>query len=236
MVPGDVIYPVVLVADATTGAAVTGLVTGNFSVDYYLDTTTPSAAFTVTEIGSGYYRVNATLPATAGYLNIFISSAGTVVTPDQWAGEIEGQDADSIFAVVVRPLSQLAGASELASEVPLVLNAYRYKSLSVSVVDQNGDPIDLSGYNNWTFNVWDQTHTGSVYTLASGITGSALGVVAWAVPEDAAFFSFIDTAIAAGNNTATLYYDMLADEAATATKTATVFRGTLTLTRFEGPN
>jgi len=44
----------------------------------------------------------------------------------------------------------------------------------------------------------------------------------------------MDTAIAAGDNQVTLYYDMIADAAATASRTEAVFRGTLTLVRWEG--
>ncbi len=104
----------------------------------------------------------------------------------------------------------------------------------MSVVDQNGTPIDLSGYTNWKFSVWNRIHSGSVYALTSGITGSAVGVVAWAVPEDASFNTEMDAAILAGDSSVVLFYDMIADEAATAAKTSTVFRGQLILTRWEG--
>ena len=229
MQPGEVVYPVVTIAAGTTG-----LVTANFAVAYYLGTTTPTSVFTITEIGAGRYRVNLTLPGTAGWLNVFITAAGHIVENGRLQGEIEVQDTDSLFAVIVRPLSQLAGASALASEVTLNLNAYRYKALTVSVVDQDGAAINLSGFNNWKFSVWDKLHTGSVYVLTAGITGSAAGVVAWAVPENAAFFTFMDTALAAGDSSVTLFYDMIADRAATASQTEAVFRGQVIVTRWEG--
>ena len=234
MRPGDIVRPVVTVKNSTTGAVVTGLVTAGFTVDYYLDATTPAAVFTVSEISAGRYRVNATLPATAGFLNVFITASGYTVENGRLQGEIEAQDLDSIFAVVIRPQSQLADASALASEVTLSVNARRYKSLSVSVVDQNGTAIDLSGYNNWRFSVWNRLHSGSVYALSSGITGSAGGVVAWAIPEDASFNAEMDAAILLGDSSVTLFYDMIADAAATATKTECVFRGQFILTRWEG--
>lgn len=233
MLPGDIEYVIVTVKNSA-GAAVTGLVTAGFTVDYYLGTTVPASVFTVAEISGGRYRVALTLPGTAGYFSVFITYAGNTVENGRYHGELEGADADSIYAVVVRPQSQLAGASALASEVTINVNSRRYKALTVSVVDQAGAVIDLSGFNNWRWNVWDKTHSGSVYTLATGITGSAGGVVAWAVPENAAFNSFMDTAILAGDSSVTLYYDMLADRAATLAQTEAVFRGQLVLTRWEG--
>jgi hypothetical protein len=234
MIPNEVVYLLVTVYNGTTGAPVTGLVTANFSVDYYLNATTPASAFTSTEIGSGVYRLAVTLPATAGFLNILIAQSTNIVSPMQWSGEIENADFDSIYPLIIRPITQISGTSSLSSEVTLTINAYRYKELSVSIVDQAGAAIDLSGYNNWRFNVWTKTHSGSIYTLNSGITGSAGGVVAWSVPENASFFSFIDAEITASNDSLTLYYDMVADKDANTDRSSTVFRGQLILTRFEG--
>ncbi len=233
MRPGNVDTHVVTVKNA--GVPVIGLLTANFTVTFYLDATTPGAVFTSTEIGAGRYRIAMTLPGTAGWMSIFITSnAGYTVENGRLFGQLEAQDAGSIFAVVVRPLSQLAGASALASEVPISLNANRRKVLSVSVVDQSGTPIDLSGYNNFRFTVWDQKHVATVYILNTGITGSALGVVSWIIPETASFFSQMDAPIAAGDNQIVLYYDMIADAAATAANTECIFRGQIVMTRYEG--
>ncbi len=100
MQPGDIVRPVVTVKNATTGAVVTGLVTADFAVDYYLDATAPTAVFTVTEIGGGRYRPNLTLPGTAGWMNIFITSPGRIVENGRLQGDLEAQDLDSLFAVV----------------------------------------------------------------------------------------------------------------------------------------
>lgn len=233
MRPGDVDSVVITVKNA--GVAVLGLVTANFTVAYYLDATVPTAVFTVTEISGGRYRVALTLPGTAGYFSIFITSnAGYTVENGRWFGQLEAQDITSLYAIVVRPQSQLAGTSALASEVTLNLNANRRKSLTVSVVDQAGAVVDLSGYNNWRFTVWDQKHAATIYSLSSGITGSALGVVAWVVPETAGFFAQIDAVIANGDSQMVLYFDMIADQAATPANTECIFRGQLVLTRYEG--
>ncbi len=94
--------------------------------------------------------------------------------------------------------------------------------------------VDLSGYNNWRFNVWNSTHTTMALYTAAGPTGSALGIAAWTVPEDASFHSQIAAAIALGQDTVTLYWDLIADAGAVAGQTTCVLRGQLTLKRFEG--
>jgi len=234
MRPGDTEYAIVVVKNATTGAGITGLTSGSFTVSYYLDATTPASSFGVTELGSGFYRFALALPATAGYFNCFITSGSYEIENGRWHGEIENYDVDSIYAVSIKPIATLSSTAALATEITISLNAYRYKSLSVSVVDQAGAAVSLSGYNNWKFSVWDNKHATTISVQNSGITGSAGGIVAWAVPETATFFTNIDAAIAAGDNSVVLYYDMIADEAATASKTSTIFRGQLILTRFEG--
>lgn len=233
MQPGDIQYSVVTVSNAY-GVPQTGLVTADFTVVYYFGTTTHAVVFTATELGAGRYRIALTLPATRGFLNVFIASGSRIVENGRLSGEIENQDLDSIYGVVVRPQSQLTSASTIASEIQLVLNGRRYKALTVSVVDQNGAAIDLSAYTNWRFSVWDRTHTASAYSLASGITGTVGGLVSWAIPESATFFSAIDTAIAAGDSQAVLYYDMIADAGGVASSTESIFRGQLIVNRWEG--
>ena len=83
--------------------------------------------------------------------------------------------------------------------------------------------------------MWDKLHAITQYQLAAGaVTGTAGGVLAWNVPEAASYFSQIKGAIAAGNDSVTLYYDVIGDAAATASKTETIISGTLTLSRYEG--
>lgn len=236
MRPGDVFRPIVRVLNPFTGAAVTGLVTADFTVAGTKDAATQSLSATATEISLGRYSINVTLPATPGQIGVFISSGAHTVQGGNWQGEIEAQDLDSIYAVVVRPQAQQTGITAQANDVTLTLRAYRFASLTVSVVDSAGAAVDLSGYNAARFTVWNLTHSGGshLYQLASGISMSALGVVTWDIPEDAAFFSQITAALTAGQNQVTLYYDMIADAAATATKTTHIFGGQLILRRFEG--
>lgn len=231
---GDVFYPVVRVTSA--GAAVLSLVAADFTLSSYVNATTPTCAFTVTELGSGYYRFAITSSGTAGWHQYrIVSVAAYTVSPKQAAGWLGLQDYDTIFAAVVRPVATLGSTAVIASALGLDVIANRYTPITVAVTDQTGAAVDLSGYNNWRFSVWDKTHAATIYTLSSGITGSALGIVSWAIPETAAFYTQMAAAITAGNDSLTLYYDMVADQAATPAQSRTVFRGALTLYRYESP-
>jgi hypothetical protein len=233
MRPGDPFYPIVTVKDSA-GAVVTGLVTAGFAVAGTLNNADETLSFTVTEIGTGRYSVNITLPTTAGQVSAFITAAGYTVENGRWWGEIEAQDQDSTYAVVVRPQAQQTAGSGLATDIDITLRAYRYADLTWSIIDQNGAAVDLSGYDNWKFTVRDRNHASINYELTSGVTGSALGVLAVALPEDAAFFSAINAAITAGEDQTDLYYDIIADQAATASKSVHIVGGKVHLRRYEG--
>lgn len=233
MRPGDVAYIVVRVLNA--GVAVTGLVAANFTVTGYLSATTPVIAFTATEISSGFYRLAVTLPGTAGWLTLIVTQGSNTVQQGRYFGEIEAQDSDSLYDLVIRPVVTLTGATALASEVTLELVANRFASVAMSITDQANAAVDLSGYNNFKFTVWDRTHSITKYELASGITGSAGGALAFDIPENASFFSQIDATLTAGTaDSVTLYYDVIGDKAATPGKTVCVVRGKLILHRYEG--
>jgi len=232
MRPGDTAYLVVTVTDSG-GTPITGLVTGDFTVAGFLSTTTPAVSFTAAELGSGRYRLAIVLPAVPGWLTLLISSSTRVVDPPGFDGELQAQDLDSVYAAAVVARVTIGGITRFASSRQLELIAYRYTQIDLQVTDQIGAPVDLSGFNNWRFTVRDKLHADTPYTLTSGITGSAEGALAFAIPENATFFAAITAAIAAGNDTATLYYDVTADAAATAAQSQTIVRGQITIHRYE---
>ena len=65
------------------------------------------------------------------------------------------------------------------------------------------------------------------------ITGDALGIAAWSVPETATFYSAMATAIAAGQDQIELYWDLVADLAGVAAQSQTVLYGKLIMYRNE---
>lgn len=233
---GEIFYPEITVKNG--GVPVTGLVLADFVATGRLNATTPTISFTVTEIGSGVYRLAVTTPATIlpAWFNLVITTvAGYTVLRGRWAGMLRARTVDDVYNLAAVPVVT-GGANDLSlRNRTLELIAYRYKEVAFTLLDQSDNPIDLSGYNNWRFSVWTKTHSGSIYTLSSGITGSALGAIAFAVPEDAAFFSNITAAIAAGEDFVTLYWDLVADKASTAIKSETILYGQLPLWRFESP-
>ncbi len=231
MKAGDVLNALVKVTNA--GVPVLGLTTAAFTVSGYVGTTTFSPSFSAVEIGTGWYRLDITTSGTAGWQTYTATCTGYQITPDYFAGALELYDDTSIYAAVIRPGATLASSAVIATALVLDVIANRYTPISVSVTDQNGLAVDLSGYNNWRFTVWDKLHANTKYTLSSGITGSAGGVVAWAIPENASFFAWIDAVIAASSDSLVVYYDMVADMAATASESRTVFRGTINLWRYE---
>ncbi len=237
MRPGDIIYPLIQVNEPD-GTPVTGLATIDFVIKQYINAAAEDdAVFTVTEISGGRYRIALTTDGTSGWQSYYISEGTDVCTPFLIEGDVTEQDEDSLFGLVIRPSVALADTNQLGSTLNLEMVASRYTTFTVSVTDQAGDPINFSSggenWNNIRFDVWDKTHTGSVYAL-TGITAPSDGVFTWNVPENAAFFSAMAAQITAGNDSMTLYYDLIGDFASDVTKTKTILRGQLTVYRFEG--
>ncbi len=241
MQPGDTVY-FTIYRQTAAGAASTGKVLADFTIQGYKDGATASVSPSIVSIGTTgnwcAYKLVISLPTGGPYqfsISIQAASGTDIVTPHTFSGEIEQQDTDSIFASVIKPVASLSSTSVLASQVDLNLIAYRQNPIAVSVVNQSGTPVDLSGYNNWRFSVWDKTHSGTIlFSDALDIAGSAGGAVTFNIPEDAAFYSQIAAAFAAGTDNTTLYYDVIADFASDPTKTRTILRGRIILWRYEG--
>lgn len=234
---GDTIYLTATVRTAA-GAIVDGLASGTFTVASYFNGVLTALSVTITGYGggTGRYLFAVQLPTTAGWLDIYVSNGSNIMDVRGWSGDIELQDLDTVYAVVAVPVVLSSAGAKVGATKDLTINARRRTLIAVTVTDQAGAAVDLSGYSNWRFTVWDKTHSGgsALYSLTTGITGSALGALAFTIPETAAFNSVIDTAIAAGEDTATVYFDVIADAGGVAASTDCIMRGQLVLTRWEG--
>jgi hypothetical protein len=237
MKAGGYFWPVVQVTNPTTGSAVTGLASGSWTVTCYLNGTVTALTVAWTEIGGGAYKAQITLPATAGYLVITIANGTNLVSPNRWEGANTLRDVDDAYNASSKAVAYITAVTGTPyTDTLLALDANRAQTITVQVNNQAGAGIDLSGYTNWAFTVWDKTHssTSTRTIITNGISGTSGGVLTVAVPETSGFFSLIDAAITAGNDTVTLYYDVKADAGGVSTNTQNIIRGTITLRRYEG--
>lgn len=229
MIPGETLYLAVRVTDLS-GAAVTGLTISSFSNTTTQGPNVVTMAFSsVVEVGTnGDYILTATAPATPGQLCVRLFSSTRTMTPPMYVGEIESNDLDTIASAVVRPTVSVVDPASQYAVQNLVMTAYRYTPLSIVF----SSTTDFSAWNNFRFNVWDARRTGSIYTLAVTTPSAPVnGVSTFSViiPENASFFSRIDSVVTAGQSQLALVYDLVGDEAATASKSRTVVAGALNL-------
>jgi hypothetical protein len=184
------------------------------------------------------YAFTGTTPTGGPYAfsgDIVAASSTDVIADGVIRGEIESYDIDAIAALAATPVASSASPVSIGGTKNIEMVAYRQNPFAESVVDQNGDAIDLSGYTTWRFGVWDRAHTGTIfYSLTGSGWGDASGNVTFTIPEDAAFYSQIAAALALSQDSKLLYYDVIADAAGSATATRPILRGTLNLLRYEG--
>lgn len=235
--PSDVITRTFKVVDASD-AAVTGLVTADFTLPGYRNGSSTSIAFTITEISAGYYKIAYTLPSSAGLVDgwfLPVSSSNFIVWPDL-TEEVEAQDLTSLYGAVSRPTIVLNATGSPSNEIELKFTKGDYHAVTFTVKNSDGTVVDLvsAGYSNWKFGVKNalQTAVASVvpYLLSTGITGDALGVVTMIVPEGASFYDLLATG---SDATTGARWSLEADLGGDATKTKTLGRGACTVIRKE---
>lgn len=241
MQPGDT-YDVEFYVQNTAGAAVTGLLDStNLTLTKLKDGATSSATEVFAEIGSGYYRYRVTTESTKG--SYFFHVKAVAPTTHFVVGgvhklEVEQYDIDAMYARVVVPRISQSLTSTPASDTTLTIDADRYHDVAVTIVDQTGAAIDLSGYTGWVFTVQDATHTSNAnipYSLISGISGDANGLLTFSIPETASFYNQIDSEITgSGVSSIELYYDVKADKGGVSGQTQNIMRGKIILRRYEG--
>lgn len=198
---GETVYRLIRVEDAG-GTGVTGLTIANFtvtakSVAYggasFADWTHASA---LVDLGSGWYSLTYAAAPAAGWAHyrlIPTSSANTIVTPNEWSGEIEVNDLDILAALVAQGVATLSTAFQLGMQVTgLEIVAYRARTLVIAVTDQAGNAVDIStaAYTGWRIAVRDKTQQATKWECNDGkmtgltITGTVAGVLTIILPEN----------------------------------------------------
>ena len=247
MQPGGTCVRLIRIRDAAD-AAVTGLTLAALTVEAYAhgygaaNWTTYAASAALTEIGGGRYRLTHTLPAAAGWFDVFVlpNDATRTVFDDHWQGEVETQDLDSLYANVVKSVALPTQGALLGNVVPGELVAYRWNRWQIPITDIAGAPIDLSGYTNLTLSVRSKDQTTKKLDATNGgswvITANASGIITIEWPESTgAGAADIYGWLVTGDLTKEpLYYELVGDQAGNAARTVPILRSSqLTITRRE---
>jgi hypothetical protein len=235
MRPGDTTHRLIRVTNPATGAGVTGLVIGDFTVlakargyaaSVWSNWTHASA---LVEIGSGYYALAFAACPSAGWWRYLITSDdGYDVWSNSWEGEVEAQDLDSMYTGLSAVALGTPRNVFLGFTWPAELFAYRYGEWEIPVVDQTGEPVDLSGYTNLKLAVRSLNQTTYKLDAEHGtptgfvLTGSAGGIVNVSWPESvgsgaADIYAVVPPASLTMSEA--LYYEITGDVGGDATKT-----------------
>ncbi len=217
------------------GLAVAGKLAADFLVAMYLDGVPASVSPSWAEIGRNgswqEYACGLVLPATKGQVKLTwqVVAGYDQLSPsaDQFA--LLNNDDDALAAIIASPIVSVVNAGGPQGDIALRLVKNTYAPIAFTVRDQAGNPINLSAYNNPIFAVKNKAQTVLAYSQSSGITMSAGGLVTIGVPETASFYAQLTT----GVDQISLYYTLLADEAADTAKTRCLARGPLSVVRTE---
>ncbi len=165
MRPGDTPVYFTIFRQTSAGAASTGKTLSDFTIKGYKDGVSASLSPSIASIETAgtwqAYKFGVTLPSSGPYqFSVIVQAASgdDLVSPQIISGEVEAQDLDSLYATVSRPVGSLSSASLLASETQLEMVAYRENPIALSLVDQAGDPIDLSGYFSTLWRAFHKSH------------------------------------------------------------------------------
>jgi hypothetical protein len=217
------------------GAAATGKVVGDLTIQDTLAGAAVSITYSLTEGGTtGAWReyiLSFTSPATTGDLTILLQPDDGFLASDTITDTVTVNSLDEIASLIAAPATSTLEVGGPSSDLLIRAVKDTYVPVVFTVRDANGNALDISGYTDLTFAVKDQAQTIS-YSQTSGValigTGSG-GGVGVEIPEDASFYSELGTGIDA----VTLFWDLVGDSGGTSTKTRCLARGQLSVVRTE---
>ena len=215
------------------GAANTGKVLADLSYAFSLDGVVTSITPTLTEGATTgtwrRYTFNFTAPATTGELVVKLDPDDGVLSYDTITDSVVQYDMDSIASLLTSPVIATLTSGGPSGDTTLRVVKSTYVPIAFTVRDATGAVVDLSGYDTPIFAIKSKDQTTTTYSLNSGIVMTAGGLVTIPIPEGATFYAALTT----GNDSIELYWDFVANEAATASKTRCLARGKLVLMRTE---
>lgn len=189
----------------SSGAPVTGLVTGSFT--YRAIRTPPGGSpaawthsTTVVEIGSGWYVAIPTMPSMACNWLYQVIHATHIVTPFAWEDELEAWDRDAIASLIAKPIVRVQGQGTVGQPVALdPIYAYRKAVIVIGVVDADGDPAPLTtdyASGSWKVGFRSQTTQSGAAPRLDAVDGTpagfglliADGSIIITIPDDLSIF------------------------------------------------
>jgi len=225
------VIPIYWQTDA--GAAATGKVIGDLTYKITLDGVDAGITPTLTTVATvgnwRLYTLGLTAPATAGQLVIHLEPDDGHLSYDTISDDVVLYSPDDIIALITSPVVATLTSGGPSGDTTLRLVKSTYVPIVFTVRDATGTVVDLSGYNGADFSIRSKDQTTTTYSQTTGIAMTAGGLVTIEVPEAASFYAALTT----GVDSIELYWDFVADEAATATKTRCLARGRLILMRTE---
>lgn len=250
--PGDVTHRLIKVL-SPAGAGVTGLTLASFTFTSYGrgygagSWTTYAASAALVEIGGGLYSLQFSLPTSAGWWRVMLEHTTNTVWSGSWEGEVETQDQDSLYGAIVQPVATLSTSFQLGSVQRAELIAFRYRTLSIPIVDSSGAAytalatdfpsatlkISIRSKDQTTVK-WDAGPSGTISAGAGTAANFAIttvgNVLTVVIPEDAGFFS----ALAAAADSVDLYAEITGDFSSNTAKTQPIIRSSIwTISRRE---
>ena len=249
--PGDTIRRYLRIEDAA-GAGVTGLTIAALTVtagkwnDGSGSPASHSPSAALTEVGLGVYWLSYTLPNAAGsfYVQVLPVSSAHYLHTRGWEDVVEAQDIDSVAGLVARPITTLSNTGTLGQIQPVSIPARRHAVLVFAIVDQNGDPINLTtGVTYTSFKVGfrsqtDQTATPPKLDALTGTpTGFSIvtgdGLLTITIPMACTIFNVLAEG-ASPETTETINYEVTAElVAASGERVAIIPSSPMTFTRRE---
>lgn len=242
MRPGDTTHRIIRVLNADDTPA-TGLTIASFTVvarargygASVWSTYTHGAA--LVEIGGGDYALAFAAPPSAGWWRFYLLPTDTTkqVWNGSWEGEAEALDIDALYAYLAS--AQLGHTRNifLGFTWPGEIVAYRWQQWQIPVVNQAGDPVDLSGYTNLALSVRTLNQTTKKLDASHGsptgfvLTASAGGIVTVEWPESLGTVGSaadIYSIVPAGSDkmSEALWFEITGDVGGDATKTVPIIR------------
>lgn len=228
MIPGDTVS-FTIGRQTAAGFPASGLATADFDVDAFLDgaSTSISPTFTSVQTNGGWweYKMQTTMPATAGRLKITVqpTSGYDIISPSLIEGEIESYDTDTLANLFLTAQGQPGVLSAADSDLGDIVDGDDYISSTLTVPAAKLLPLGQSDLTGLTMEAAAlDTPGGTPVTLTCTVVSAAANTlnISWTRSTFASLGTSPNKA---------WFIDVQAVKAGAPTKVATVLRYKFTM-------